>query len=131
FAGQFSFDSTARRLHDQSENPTGAPMWTRIRMPVGVIILVFGLSSFVFFVLVFSRVGLPQAQETAKATVYAWVLTISIPLPITTGVALLRGTRSWRPFVGWWLLVAGVLALGSLLWFLPAYQGWPLSFVVG
>jgi len=52
-------------------------------------------------------------------------------LPITTGVALLWGTRSWRPFVGRWLLIAGVLALGSLLWLLRAYQGWPLTIVVG
>jgi hypothetical protein len=106
-------------------------MGKRTRTATGVVLLLLGVTSFVFFLRVFLRVGLPQAQEGAKGAVYAWVLTISIPLPITTGVALLWGTRSWRPFVGCWLLAAGALALGSLLWFLPAYQGWPLSFVVG
>jgi hypothetical protein len=85
----------------------------------------------VFFLRIFLRVGFPQLQDGAKGVVYAWVLTISIPLPLTTGVALLWGIRSWRPFVGWWFLVAAVLALGSLVWFLPSYQGWPFTLVVG
>lgn len=105
-------------------------MGTRTRTAAGVFLLLCGVAALLFFLRVFLRVGLPQANESAKGVVYIWVLTISIPLPLTTAVALFWGIRSWRPFVGWWLLAAGVLALASLLWFLPDYQGWPLSFVV-
>jgi hypothetical protein len=106
-------------------------MGTRTRRAAGVFLVLFGVASFALFLRVFLFVGLPRVEEGAKGAAYAWVLTLSIPLPLTVGVALLRGLRSWRAFVGWWLLAAGALAVGTLLWFLPAYQGWPLSFVVG
>jgi hypothetical protein len=76
------------------------------------------------------RVGFPQLQWGAKGVAYAWVLTISILLPLTTGLALLWRIRSWRLFVGWWLLTTALLALGSFVSFLP-YQDGPLTLVVG
>src|SRR5262249_8165803 len=74
-------------------------------------------------------VGLPQGPMAD--VVHGWAFTITVALPMTTGFALLRPARSWRPFVGWWLLVVGVLALGSMLWAFPLYQGWPQSLGVG
>jgi hypothetical protein len=90
------------------------------------------MASLVFFVRLFWHIGVHHALgPPAKRVVYAWVLTISIPLPLTAGVALLRVIRSWRPFVGCWLVAAGALAARSLTWFLPDYTWWPLSLVVG
>jgi hypothetical protein len=106
-------------------------MGARIQSAAGVCLLLFGVASSFFFLHIFLRVGFPQLQDGAKGVVYAWLFTISVPLPLTTGVALFWGIRSWRPFVGWWLLAMAVLALGSLLWFLPPYQGWPFTFIVG
>jgi hypothetical protein len=106
-------------------------MGARTRTLIGLFLVLFGATASAFFLRVFLRAGFPQPQDGIKGVLYAWVLTLSIALPVTAGVALIRGSRSWSMFLGCWLLAAGVLAFGSLLWFLPAYQGWPLSLVVG
>jgi hypothetical protein len=96
-----------------------------------MLLLLVAVLASAFFLSVFLRVGFPRLEDGAKGVVYLWVLALSIALPSTAGVALCRGGGSWRRFTGWWLLAAGLLAFGSLLWFLPAYQGWPLSLAVG
>jgi hypothetical protein len=106
-------------------------MGARSRAVAGVFFVFVGVAASIFFLRVFLRVGFPRLQEGGKGVVYLWMLTLTIPLPITAGVALLLGIRSWRRFFGWWLLAAGMLALPSLLWFLPPYQGWPQTFVIG
>jgi hypothetical protein len=106
-------------------------MGVRARRCAGTLLCLVGLSSFVFFLRVFWRIGLSQALEGAKGAVYAWVLTVSILLPITVGIALIRRARSWRPFVGWWLVYTGILVLGSLLFFVPGYRLWPDLIVCG
>jgi hypothetical protein len=100
-------------------------------MAAGVFLVLVGVTASVFFLRLFLRVGFPQPADGAKGALYLWILTISIPLPVTAGIGLISGLQSWRLFLGCWLLAAGILALPSLLWFLPPYQGWPLSFVVG
>jgi hypothetical protein len=106
-------------------------MRPRVRSVAGVFLVLIGVTTLAFILRTFLRVGIPGLQEGAKGVVYAWLLTTGAALPLTTGVALLRDIRSWRPFVGWWLFAAAVLAFGSLFWFLPPYRGWPFTLVVG
>jgi hypothetical protein len=95
-----------------------------------VFLILVAVFASAFLLRVFLRVGFPRLEDGVKGVLYLWVLTLSIALPFTGGLALC-GRGSWRRFTGWWLLAVGLLAFGSLLWFLPAYQGWPLSLVVG
>ena len=106
-------------------------MGVRARRCAGTLLCLFGVSTFIFFLRVFWRVGLWQAFQGAKGAGYTWVLTVSILLPVTVGIALLVGTRSWRPFVGWWLVFTGHLVLWSLLWFVHGYRIWPDLIVCG
>jgi hypothetical protein len=87
------------------------------------------MSLFLFFLSVFWRVGLWQALNGAKGAFYAWALTGSVLLPVTIGIALMTGIRSWRPFVGWWLIFAAHLVVVSFFWFAPVYRIWPDLFV--
>lgn len=107
------------------------PMGVRARRYAGVLLCLIGVSSFFFFLRVFWRIGLWQALEGPKGAIYTWLLTVSGILPLTVGIALMLGRRSWRPFVGWWLVSAGFLVLGSLLWFVPEYRIWPDLIVCG
>jgi hypothetical protein len=100
-------------------------------MLTGMLLILVAVLALAFFLWVFLRVGLPRLEDGAKGVVYLWGFTLSMPLPLTFGIAVCRGSGSWRRFAAWWFLAAGVLAFGSLLWFLPPYQGWPFSLVVG
>jgi hypothetical protein len=106
-------------------------MTARTRTVTGLLLVLLAVIASAFFLHLFPRVGFPQIQDGAKGVMYLWLLTLTIALPVTAGVPLLWGSPSWRRFAGWWLLAAGLLAFGSLLWFLPPYQGWPQSLVVG
>jgi hypothetical protein len=106
-------------------------MRARTRTLTGMLLIVVAVLASALFLAVFLRVGFPRLEDGAKGVVYLWVLTLSIALPLTAGVALCRGSWSLIWFTGWWLLVVALLAFASLLWFLPPYQGWPLSLVVG
>jgi hypothetical protein len=106
-------------------------MGVRVRRCAGTLLSLFGVSSFIFFLRVIWRVGLWQAFQGANGAAYTWALTVSMLLPGTVGIALLVGARSWRPFVGCWLVSAGLLVLGSLLWFVHGYRIWPDLVVCG
>jgi hypothetical protein len=103
----------------------------RPRTWIGLAFVVHSVIASVFFLSVFLRVGFPQWQDGAKGVIYLWAVIIIILLPLTTGIALIAGMRTWLPFIGRWLLAISVFALGSLFWFLPPYQGWPLTLGVG
>jgi hypothetical protein len=106
-------------------------MGSLARKCIGTTLCLVGLGFLVVFLRVFWRVGLWEALDGAKGGVYCWVLTGTILLPFTVGVALLWEVRSWRPFVGWWLVYLGVLVFGSLLFFVRDYRIWPDIIVCG
>ena len=98
------------------------------RKATGVGLLIFGVTCLALILRGLVRSGLREASM--EAVIYAWTLTITGLIPITTGAAILGRVRSWRRFFGWWLLATGVLALGSLSP-LPQYKDGALAIVIG
>jgi hypothetical protein len=72
------------------------------------------------------RVGLPLPYGM-KAVVYLWIATLTVALPISLGVALLRPRLCWSSFAGSWLLAGGIIFACSLLPVLPQYEDLYLS----
>jgi hypothetical protein len=109
----------------------------RPRTATGVLLCLVGLTALTLFLRGFWRAGLPLywragvPQLDLGGAIYAWAFLVTVPLPITTGVAILWRIRSWRPFVGCGLLAAGVLALATMRWVFPLYQGGPEAILVG
>jgi hypothetical protein len=101
------------------------------RTLAGLLLILVGLAASAVLLHLFLRAGFPRPQDGAKSAVYLWLLTLGVALPVTAGVALVRRSRSWRRFTGWWLLAMGNLVFGSLWWFGSGYRDWLASVVVG
>jgi hypothetical protein len=100
-------------------------MGFQMRKCIGAALCVIGISFGVFLLQAVWRIGFWDAMDGAKGGVYCWVVTAGVFLPITSGIALFCGVPGWRTFVGAWLIFAGLLVFGSLLFFVRDYRIYP------
>ena len=98
------------------------------RKAAGVGLLIFGVLCLAL--LLGAVVRHPPWGYTQDVVALAWAFAIAGIFPIATGVALLRGFRSWRRFFGAWLLAACAL-VASCFPFLPQYKNGAIFIIAG
>jgi hypothetical protein len=86
------------------------------RIIAGSILVLLGVICLLLLMYALIHAGWP---EGLSASIYLWMLSLSVALPVSLGVNLIGRLVRWRLFLGWWLIGLGVMHIAAVLLFLP------------